>query len=107
MANGDVFSLEVCGGTHVDATGDVGYIHVVGESSIGAGMRRIEALSGRAAESLAREQSGLIERVAKQLETSPAEMESRVTTLTQEVTGRGGLGRLRRRRGESSARPGG
>ncbi|MCZ6615013.1 MAG: DHHA1 domain-containing protein, partial [Chloroflexi bacterium] len=85
VANGEVFSLEVCGGTHVDATGDVGYIHVVGESSIGAGMRRIEALSGRAAESLAREQSGLIERVAKQLETSPAEMESRVTTLTQEV----------------------
>ena len=85
VANGDVFSLEVCGGTHVDATGDVGYIHVVGESSIGAGMRRIEALSGRAAESLAREQSGLLERVAQQLETSPKDLESRVTTLTQEV----------------------
>ena len=85
VANGDVFSLEVCGGTHVDATGDVGYIHVVGESSIGAGMRRIEALSGRAAEALAREQSGLIERVAKQLETSPGELENRVATLTQEV----------------------
>ena len=85
VANGDVFSLEVCGGTHVDTTGDVGYIHVVGESSIGAGMRRIEALSGRAAESLAREQSGLLERVAQQLETSPKDLESRVTTLTQEV----------------------
>ena len=86
VANGDVFSLEVCGGTHVDATGDVGYIHVVGESSIGAGMRRIEALSGPAAESLAREQSGLLERVAQRLETSPGELENRVTTLTQEVT---------------------
>ena len=85
VANGEVFSLEVCGGTHVDATGDVGYIHVVGESSIGAGMRRIEALSGRAAESLAREQSGLLERVAQRLETSPKDLESRVTTLTQEV----------------------
>ena len=85
VANGEVFSLEVCGGTHVDATGDVGYIHVVGESSIGAGMRRIEALSGRAAEALAREQSGLLERVAKQMETSPGELENRVATLTQEV----------------------
>ena len=85
VANGDVFSLEVCGGTHVDATGDVGYIHVVGESSIGAGMRRIEALSGRAAESLARDQSVLLERVAQRLETSPKDLESRVTTLTQEV----------------------
>ena len=85
VANGEEFSLEVCGGTHVDATGDVGYIHVVGESSIGAGMRRIEALSGRAAESLAREQSGLLERVAQRLETSSGELENRVTTLTQEV----------------------
>lgn len=81
-----VFSLEVCGGTHVAATGDVGYCHVVSESGIGAGMRRIEAVTGRAAEALVREQSEILERVARELESSPEELESRITSLTQEVT---------------------
>ena len=85
VANGEIFSMEVCGGTHVDATGDVGYCHVLGESGVGAGMRRIEAVTGRAAEALAREQAELLERVAKELESSPQDLEARVAALTQEV----------------------
>ena len=86
VANGEVYSLEVCGGTHVNATGDVGYVHVIGESGIGAGMRRVEAVTGRAAEALAREQTDLLERVAQKLETLPRELETRVAALVEEVS---------------------
>ena len=86
IANGESFSHEVCGGTHVNATGDVGYCHVIGESSIGAGMRRIEAVTGPAAEALVRERGALLDRVARQLEVSPQDLETRVNSLLSEVT---------------------
>ncbi|MSQ21861.1 MAG: alanine--tRNA ligase [Dehalococcoidia bacterium] len=79
------FSFEVCGGTHVDATGDIGYCHVLGESSVGAGLRRIEAVTGRAAESLVREQSAALGKLARQLETSPQELDGMVATLLEEL----------------------
>ncbi|MDO8750009.1 MAG: alanine--tRNA ligase [Dehalococcoidia bacterium] len=79
------FSMEVCGGTHIDATGEIGYCHVMGESSVGAGLRRIEAVTGRAAEALVRDQVAALSRLARQLETSPQELDGRVATLLEEV----------------------
>ncbi len=79
------FSFEVCGGTHVDATGEIGYCHVLGESSVGAGLRRIEAVTGRAAEALVRDQTAALGKLARQLETSPQDLESKVTSLVEEV----------------------
>ena len=81
----DPFSFEVCGGTHVAATGQVGTLLVLGESSIGGGMRRIEALTGRAAEALFVEQSSLLEGLSRRLQTPVADLESRLDGYMQET----------------------
>ena len=79
------FSFEVCGGTHVTATGQVGTLLVLGESSIGGGMRRVEALTGRAAESLFVEQSALLEGLSRRLQTPVADLETRLDSYMQET----------------------
>ena len=79
------FSFEVCGGTHVTATGQVGTLLVLGESSIGGGMRRIEAITGRAAEALFVEQSALLEGLSRRLQTPVADLESRLDSYMQET----------------------
>ena len=81
----DPFSFEVCGGTHVAATGQVGTLLVLGESSIGGGMRRIEALTGRAAEALFVEQSATLDALSARLQTPVADLESRLDGYMQET----------------------
>ena len=84
IANGDIFSFEVCGGTHVHHTGEVGSVFILGESSIGAGMRRLEAVSGRAAERLVWERFNREDGLASLLNTTPRELGSAVQRIQDE-----------------------
>ena len=84
IANGDIFSFEVCGGTHVHHTGEVGSVYILGEASIGAGMRRLEAVSGRAAESLVWERFHREDTLASSLNTTPPELGSAVQRIQDE-----------------------
>ena len=72
------FSVEVCGGTHVSATGQVGTLFVLGESSIGGGMRRIEAVTGQAAERLFVEYAAKLDALSQKLQTPVADLETRL-----------------------------
>ena len=72
------FSKELCGGTHVTRTGEIGLIKIVGESSVAAGVRRIEALTGKAALGYMQQLDGEIRKTASLLRTSPLEVSERV-----------------------------
>ena len=76
--NDNPFSVELCGGTHVHATGEVGPLFVLGESSIGGGMRRVEAVTGQSSVELFQERSELLRRIAGQLETPVTALEERL-----------------------------
>ena len=81
MSNGDPFSVEVCGGTHVHATGQIGTLFVLGETNIGGGMRRIEALSGTASEELLMEKANMLDRLASKLQAPMDELEGRLASF--------------------------
>jgi len=78
------FSVELCGGTHVRRTGDIGLFHVVGEGAVAAGVRRIEAVTGRGAETYMRAQDRLLHETASALKAQPAELPQRVAALLDE-----------------------
>jgi alanyl-tRNA synthetase len=78
------YSVELCGGTHVRRTGDVGLFKIVGESSVASGVRRVEALTGPAAEAYLAEEEGLLRQSAAVLRTSPAELPARLARLVDE-----------------------
>ncbi len=83
-ANDRAYSIELCGGTHVARTGDIGLFRIVGETGVASGVRRIEAVTGRAAEAAVAEQDALMARLAAGLRTSPAELPSRLDALLDE-----------------------
>jgi len=78
-------STELCGGTHVSATGETGYFHIISEGSIGAGLRRIEAITGRGAEGYIAQRLLDLEKVAKQLDSEPDEVVDKTQSLSTEL----------------------
>ncbi len=86
IGDGKPFSYELCGGTHVRQTGDIGIFLIVSEGSAAAGIRRIEAVTGRGAFELVRERFGALQNIADLLKTSPAQAYGRVQFLTNELS---------------------
>ena len=79
------FSKEVCGGTHLDHTGEIGLFLITSEGSIGSGMRRMEAVTGLAALQTARGSISALDALARSLDTTPSELERRVAGLQEQL----------------------
>ena len=77
----DGYSMELCGGTHTRATGEIGLFRIVGESAIAAGIRRIEAVSGLEAYKRANEELQLIKAVAGKVNSPVGELEKKIEAL--------------------------
>ncbi|MEC9342506.1 MAG: alanine--tRNA ligase, partial [Pseudomonadota bacterium] len=81
---GKTYSLELCGGTHVRNTGEIGLIHIIAEGAVAAGVRRVEALTGKAALAHAEEQEARLREIAAALKVPPADAPARVAALVEE-----------------------
>ncbi len=82
--SGRAWSVELCGGTHVGRTGEIGLVTVTGESAVAAGVRRIEALTGAAARKHLADQERRLKAVAMALKVRPEEAAERVQVLVEE-----------------------
>src|SRR6201994_1237438 len=83
-ANALGWSVELCGGTHVRRTGDIGLITVTGESAVSSGVRRIEALTGNYARKHANDVMQLARNAAAELRSTPEDMPARIAALMEE-----------------------
>lgn len=79
------YSIELCGGCHVDSTGQIGLFKIVGESGIGSGVRRIEAVTGKFAYQFVEEQLQLLKTVAAGLKSSIQDAPQRLESLQQQL----------------------
>jgi len=78
-------SKELCGGTHVKSTGEIGFFIITGEGNIGTGLRRLEAVTGRAAESLVEKRFSALQSIAKEVGSLPEEAPDKVKNLAGEL----------------------
>ena len=81
----EVISKELCGGTHISSTGEIGLFHIIAEQGVGAGVRRIEAVTGRYAQQLVQERLQVLESAATFLSCAPEEVDRRVLSLLGEL----------------------
>jgi len=78
-------SMELCGGTHVKSTGEISFFIIASGASIGTGLHRIEAVTGRAAEAVAERNSATLKSIARELKTVPDEVHDKVGVLVNEL----------------------
>ncbi|EPE98132.1 alanine--tRNA ligase [Rhizobium grahamii] len=81
---GKAYSVELCGGTHVSATGDIGLVRILGDSAVSSGVRRLEAVTGEPARAYLAEQDERVKALAGALKVQPGEVLSRVEALMDE-----------------------
>ena len=79
------YSIELCGGTHVSRTGDIGFFKIISESGVAAGVRRIEAVTGKGAVVWAEQQDTQINRLAGMMKSSRDEIENKLQQLLERV----------------------
>ena len=78
------YSVELCGGTHVSRTGDIGLFKIVSESAVAAGVRRIEAVTGASAEAYVADEERMLKEAAAVLRVGPADLATRIAAMVEE-----------------------
>ena len=82
--DGEIYSQELCGGTHVSDTGEIGYFNIVSESAVAAGIRRVECVTGYGAEKFAQGIEDKLHHISAMLKTNPNDLEARIQNLMDE-----------------------
>ncbi len=102
--SGRCFSKELCGGTHCHRTGEIGTFIIAAESSVGSGLRRIEALTGSLADAFVLDQQSTLARIGRQLNVPASEADARIASLQSELeTERKRVQQLERQAGRDEA----